>query len=249
MKITIQNEEWPIRFLSEKMLSKIALGDASVVDDVLNHGWRREFSEMLNEDDVIVPLAVYEAHAIAAGYGHPEIARTFYERGGLDKVLWNSSDLDGAYPSRVCPICFTLTNEWGLSAPLDCSGGHLVFRSSSDLPNYELKDADEINVGVFSDVISESNNFEKIKKKLFTDDVAGRALYVAAGGQLWLKELHEGEQLRIFTEFCDVDEWGSTFLYGYHPDGSAFVERIMECYQQMIERCQECGLDACEDHF
>jgi hypothetical protein len=55
--------------------------------------------------------------------------------------------------------------------------------------------------------------------------------------------------LRIYTKVLDEDSGGDTFLYGYHPEGSGFVERIVECHQLMIERCLECELDACDDYF
>jgi hypothetical protein len=249
MKRTIQHEEWSIRFLTEEMLGKIINGDVTVIDHVLSHEWTQVSSEPSEVPERLVALAIYEAHAIAAAYGQSEIARAFYERGELQKITWNSSDLDGYYPSRVCPVCFTLTCECGLDAQLDCAEGHLVFRSSSDLQIYELKGAEEIDATVFSNVTSESDNFEAIKGVLFSDDVVGRALRLAVDEEMWFKVLPGGEKLRIFSEVSNEDSWGDTFLYGYHPDGSRFVDVIMDYYQQMIERCQECGLDACDDYF
>lgn len=249
MKRTIHNEEWSIRFLTEEMIAKIAVGDTSVVEETLIHEWQQENDEDSEDSEMFSSLAIYEAHAIAAAYGYPEIAKALYERGGLEKVTWNSSDHDDFFPSRVCPICFTLTNVSGLGAQLDCKEGHLVFRSSSDLQTYELKDADEIDANVFSNVTSESDNFDEVKDALFTDDVVGRALLLAVDEEVWFRALPGGQHLRIFTEVCDEDRWGDTFLYGYHPDGPAFVERILEYHELMIERCQECGLDACEDYF
>jgi hypothetical protein len=194
-------------------------------------------------------LAIYEAHAIAAAYGYPEIAKALYERGELEKVIWNSSDHDDFFPSRVCPVCFTLTTVSGLDAQLDCKEGHLIFRSSSDLQTYELKDSDEIDANVFSNATAESDNFDEVKDVLFTDDVVGRALQMAVDEEVWFRALPGGEHLRIYTEEIDEDSGGDTFLYGYHPEGSAFVDRIWEYYELMIERCRECELDACDDYW
>lgn len=249
MKPTIQNEEWSIRFLSEEMTSKIASGDASVVDEILCHDWLQEEVEEPEDSEMSKSLAIYEAHAIAAAYGYPEIAKALYERGELEKVTCNSSDHDDFFPSRVCPICFTLTTESGLDAQLDCKAGHLIFRSRSDLQTYELKDSEEIDANVFCNVTSESENFDETKDVLFTDDVVGRALQMAVDEEVWFRALPGGEHLRIFSEVSDEDRWGDTFIYAYHPEGSAFVDRIWEYYELMIARCRECELDACDDYW
>ena len=248
MKRTIQQEEWSIRFLTEDMLGKIIHGDVTVIDHVLSHDWTQVSSEPSEEPESLVALAIYEAHAIAAASGQSEIASAFYGCGELQKITWNSSDID-SYPSRVCPVCFKLNSERSLDARLDCAEGHLVFRSSSDLQTYELKGAEEIDATVFSNVTSESGNFEEVEGVLFADDVVGRALRLAADEEMWFKVLPGGDKLHIFSEVSNEDSWGDTFLYGYHPDGSRFVDVIMDYYQQMIERCQECGLDACDDYF
>ena len=249
MKRTIQDEEWSIRFLTEEMIAKISSGDAFVVDEILSHDRQQEDDEESEDSDMSKSLAIYEAHAIAAAYGYPVIAKALYERGELEKVTWNSSDHDDFFPSRVCPICFTLTTESGLDAQLDCKAGHLIFRSSSDLQTYELKDSDEIDANVFSNVTSESDNFDEAKDVLFTDDVVGRALQMAVDEEVWFRALPGGEHLRIFSEVSDEDSGGDTFLYGYHPEGSAFVDRIWEYYELMIARCRECELDACDDYW
>ncbi len=155
MKRTIQNEEWSIRFLTEEMIAKISSGDASVMEEILSYDWQQEEDEEAEDSEMSKSLAIYEAHAIAAAYGYPEISKALYERGELEKVIWNSSDQDDFFPSRVCHVCFTLTTVSGLDAQLDCKEGHLIFRSSSDLQTHELKDSDEIDANVFSNLISE----------------------------------------------------------------------------------------------
>lgn len=124
MKRTIQHEEWSIRFLTEEMLGKIINGDVTVIDHVLSHDWTQVSSEPSEVPERLVALAIYEAHAIAAASGQSEIARAFYERGELQKITWNSSDLDD-YPSRACPVCFTLTCECGLDAQLEIGRAHV----------------------------------------------------------------------------------------------------------------------------
>jgi hypothetical protein len=99
-----------------------------------------------------------------------------------------------------------------------------------------LKDADEIDANVFSIVSSESDNSDEVKNALFADHVVGHALRLAVDEEVWFRALPGGEHLRIFTEVSDEDHWGDTFLYGYHPEGSAFVERIVEHHELMIER-------------
>lgn len=249
MKRTIENEEWSIRFLSEDMIAKIASGDATVMEEILSYDRQQEEDFESEDSEMSKLLAIYEAHAIAAAYGYPEIAKALYERGELEKVIWNSSDQDDFFPSRVCPVCFTLTTVSGLDAQLDCKEGHLIFRSSSDLQTYELKDSDEIDANVFSNATAESDNFDEVKDVLFTDDVVGRALQMAVDEEVWFRALPGGEHLRIYTEKIDEDSGGDTFLYGYHPEGSAFVDRIWEYYELMIERCRECELDACDDYW
>jgi len=249
MKRTIENEEWSIRFLSEDMIAKIASGDATVMEEILSYDRQQEEDFESEDSEMSKLLAIYEAHAIAAAYGYPEIAKALYERGELEKVIWNSSDHDDFFPSRVCPVCFTLTTVSGLDAQLDCKEGHLIFRSSSDLQTYELKDSDEIDANVFSNVTSESDNFDEVKDLLFTDDVVVRALQMAVDEEVWFRALPGGEHLRIYTEEIDEDSGGDTFLFGYHPEGSAFVDRIWEYYELMIERCRECELDACDDYW
>jgi hypothetical protein len=249
MKRTIENEEWSIRFLSEDMIAKIASGDASVMEEILTYDRQQEEDFESEDSEMSKLLAIYEAHAIAAAYGYPEIAKALYERGELEKVIWNSSDHDDFFPSRVCPVCFTLTTVSGLDAQLDYKEGHLIFRSSSDLQTYELKDSDEIDANVFSNATAESDNFDEVKDVLFTDDVVGRALQMAVDEEVWFRALPGGEHLRIYTEEIDEDSGGDTFLYGYHPEGSAFVDRIWEYYELMIERCRECELDACDDYW
>jgi hypothetical protein len=249
MKRTIENEEWSIRFLSEDMIAKIASGDATVMEEILTYDRQQEEDFESEDSEMSKLLAIYEAHAIAAAYGYPEIAKALYERGELEKVIWNSSDHDDFFPSRVCPVCFTLTTVSGLDAQLDCKEGHLIFRSSSDLQTYELKDSDEIDANVFSNATAESDNFDEVKDVLFTDDVVGRALQMAVDEEVWFRALPGGEHLRIYTEEIDEDSGGDTFLYGYHPEGSAFVDRIWEYYELMIERCRECELDACDDYW
>jgi hypothetical protein len=249
MKRTIENEEWSIRFLSEDMIAKIASGDATVMEEILSYDRQQEEDFESEDSEMSKLLAIYEAHAIAAAYGYPEIAKALYERGELEKVIWNSSDHDDFFPSRVCPVCFTLTTVSGLDAQLDCKEGHLIFRSSSDLQTYELKDSDEIDANVFSNATAESDNFDEVKDVLFTDDVVGRALQMAVDEEVWFRALPGGEHLRIYTEEIDEDSGGDTFLYGYHPEGSAFVDRIWEYYELMIERCRECELDACDDYW
>ncbi len=96
---------------------------------------------------------------------------------------------------------------------------------------------------------SESENFDEVKDVLFTDDVVGRALQMAVDEEVLFRALPGGEHLRIFSEVSDEDRLGDTFLYGYHPEGSAFVDRICEYYELMIERCRECELDACDDYW
>lgn len=244
--IRIEGEEWPIRFLPVEYIGRISRGDVTAVDDVLEHPWSPEI--LRGEEYPENPLAplIYEAHLIAAAFGQVEVARMFYERGKLDKVTWLSSSLE--YPSRVCPVCFKLTDAAG-DYP-DCAGRHLVFSLRSDLQSYELKGEREEEIGesIFSNLFSESGNFDDLKETLFSDDVVGRALRRAADEELWFTELPGGEMLRIFSETCDEDRWGDTFTWGYHPEGSRFVDVIMDYYQQMIERCQECGLDACDDY-
>ena len=249
MKRTIENEEWSIRFLSEDMIAKIASGDATVMEEILSYDRQQEEDFESEDSEMSKLLAINEAHAIAAAYGFPEIAKALYERGELEKVIWNSSDHDDFFPSRVCPVCFTLTTVSGLDAQLDCKEGHLIFRSSSDLQTYELKDSDEIDANVFSNATAESDNFDEVKDVLFTDDVVGRALQMAVDEEVWFRALPGGEHLRIYTEEIDEDSGGDTFLYGYHPEGSAFVDRIWEYYELMIERCRECELDACDDYW
>jgi hypothetical protein len=249
MKRTIENEEWSIRFLSEDMIAKIASGDATVMEEILTYDRQQEEDFESEDSEMSKLLAIYEAHAIAAAYGYPEIAKALYERGELEKVIWNSSDHDDFFPSRVCPVCFTLTTVSGLDAQLDYKEGHLIFRSSSDLQTYELKDSDEIDANVFSNATAESDNFDEVKDVLFTDDVVGRALQMAVDEEVWFRALPGGEHLRIYTEEIDEDSGGDTFLYGYHPEGSAFVDRIWEYYELMIERCRECELDACDDYW
>jgi hypothetical protein len=249
MKRSIENEEWSIRFLSEDMIAKIASGDATVMEEILSYDRQQEEDFESEDSEMSKLLAIYEAHAIAAAYGYPEIAKALYERGELEKVIWNSSDHDDFFPSRVCPVCFTLTTVSVLDAQLDCKEGHLIFRSSSDLQTYELKDSDEIDANVFSNATAESDNFDEVKDVLFTDDVVGRALQMAVDEEVWFRALPGGEHLRIYTEEIDEDSGGDTFLYGYHPEGSAFVDRIWEYYELMIERCRECELDACDDYW
>jgi hypothetical protein len=249
MKRTIENEEWSIKFLSEDMIAKIASGDATVMEEILSYDRQQEEDFESEDSEMSKLLAIYEAHAIAAAYGYPEIAKALYERGELEKVIWNSGDHDDFFPSRVCPVCFTLTTVSGLDAQLDCKEGHLIFRSSSDLQTYELKDSDEIDANVFSNATAESDNFDEVKDVLFTDDVVGRALQMAVDEEVWFRALPGGEHLRIYTEEIDEDSGGDTFLYGYHPEGSAFVDRIWEYYELMIERCWECELDACDDYW
>jgi hypothetical protein len=231
------------------MIAKIASGDATVMEEILTYDRQQEEDFESEDSEMSKLLAIYEAHAIAAAYGYPEIAKALYERGELEKVIWNSSDHDDFFPSRVCPVCFTLTTVSGLDAQLDCKEGHLIFRSSSDLQTYELKDSDEIDANVFSNATAESDNFDEVKDVLFTDDVVGRALQMAVDEEVWFRALPGGEHLRIYTEEIDEDSGGDTFLYGYHPEGSAFVDRIWEYYELMIERCRECELDACDDYW
>jgi hypothetical protein len=231
------------------MIAKIASGDATVMEEILTYDRQQEEDFESEDSEMSKLLAIYEAHAIAAAYGYPEIAKALYERGELEKVIWNSSDHDDFFPSRVCPVCFTLTTVSGLDAQLDYKEGHLIFRSSSDLQTYELKDSDEIDANVFSNATAESDNFDEVKDVLFTDDVVGRALQMAVDEEVWFRALPGGEHLRIYTEEIDEDSGGDTFLYGYHPEGSAFVDRIWEYYELMIERCRECELDACDDYW
>jgi hypothetical protein len=219
------------------------------MEEILTYDRQQEEDFESEDSEMSKLLAIYEAHAIAAAYGYPEIAKALYERGELEKVIWNSSDHDDFFPSRVCPVCFTLTTVSGLDAQLDYKEGHLIFRSSSDLQTYELKDSDEIDANVFSNATAESDNFDEVKDVLFTDDVVGRALQMAVDEEVWFRALPGGEHLRIYTEEIDEDSGGDTFLYGYHPEGSAFVDRIWEYYELMIERCRECELDACDDYW
>lgn len=73
---------------------------------------------------------------------------------------------------------------------------------------------------------------------VFDDDVPGDALCGSADEVMWYKEIFGREKMRIFYKASDEGYHGDTFLYGYHSDGSGFVARIMDYYQQMIERCQ-----------
>lgn len=246
MNISIQGQEWTVRFLSEEMVARLAVGDDKIVHDVFHHSWPQALIEKFNYYHPLA-LIIYEAHVLAAAYEQFDIARSFYVRGKLGEIIWNGSDL--AYPSRICPVCFHLMGNEALDACLDCDGGHFVFRYSFELQSCELKSEDEIAAKIFQQVMSESANFDDVSEELFADDFVGRALQSAFEDKLWFHDIPGGEKLEVFAESWDLDNWGDIIYYGYHPEGLAFVDRILEYYQLMVERCQKCGLDACEDYW
>lgn len=245
--IEIAGAQWGLKFLTEELAARIATGDENVVHAVFHYSWPHALFEKSKYQHSPLALIIYEAHAVAAAYGQYEIARSFYERGKLGETAWEGCDLH--YPSRICPVCFRLIGEVGLNARHDCGNGHLVFRYSAELQTYELKSGSEIDASIFQNVTSESANFDEVSEALFTEDIVGRALQSACDGKVWFKALPGGDNLEDFCEFWDLEHWSDTICYGYHPEGVDFIERIMEYYQQMIERCKECGLDACDVHF
>jgi hypothetical protein len=110
-------------------------------------------------------------------------------------------------------------------------------------------DDGEISFEIFSDVMEESSNFEEVRETLFSDDLIGRCLKAAAEGDDWLELLENGDQLRVYIEQCDIDMWGDTGKWFYHPDPPAFLKTVEEMHRQMGERCQKSGLDAAQEYF
>lgn len=252
--VTIADEEWPVTYLWESAIHKLSQGDRTVIQDILAHKIPEKDLEWRGwKENLLVP-EFYEAHLIAAACGHPDLARDLYDRGGLKNIKCQSSDFD-SYPHHVCPICFEVINlsssgealTWNMH--MDCLA-HIALHYCSDYGVLNLVQAGEVlGYNKFRELFDESGNFEDLKAALFTDDLVGRALLKVADDGHWWEELPSSEALRSFTETCDVDMFGDTDYYAYHPQVKPYSKEVRQLFEQMVERCRRVGLDAFDDYF
>ena len=103
--------------------------------------------------------------------------------------------------------------------------------------------------GRISLALDDSDNFDALKSTLLTDDLIGRCLQKASQQDAWWEELPSATALRCHSDTCDVDRFGDTHSFYYHPEPEKFVADVREAERQMVQRCRDAGLDGIGNYF
>jgi hypothetical protein len=255
--VIINEEEWPVNHLWPSALKKLQQGEDSILEELSDRV--NSDGSLRSERDHLPELLYYEAHAIAAAYGQQDLAGRIYTQGKLDGTAWLSSEID-EYP-LVCPICFELRGDGKISDwREDCSRSHMVLMNSylgwdmkygkSDLGQqcWQCQE-DSKGPAVISLALDDSDNFDALKSTLLTDDLIGRCLQKASQQDAWWEELPSATALRCHSATCDVDRFGDTHSFYFHPEPEKFVADVREAERQMVKRCRDAGLDRIGDYF
>lgn len=119
--------------------------------------------------------------------------------------------------------------------------GHSAYQAMSDCMSDQLPCSEYFQDfdGWIEDLELGADDIKKMK------DIPEIGLILKNSGahKPWFLGFDCARDLRSFSVYCDVDRFGDTEYFGFHPDPKKFLADLEALEQSIIEKISACGID------